>query len=150
MLVDTGAFTSIHPRSRITTSHLSTSKHHLGGARIECYSSRMIPLQRRRFTWDLKVADVKKPILGADFLTAHGLVVCLQWGCLTSNDNEHLVLPCSLHVLSSNGDFSINWIHCLLEEEFHDIAGLPALPAPAARLQGLPHSGNHRNRPHPL
>ena len=60
---------------------------------------------------------MRKPILGADFLTAHGLVEDLQQGCLTSNDDEHLVLPCSLHILSSNGDFSINRIHRLLEEE---------------------------------
>ena len=79
----------------------------------------MIPLQfqSRRFTWDFEIAEVKKPILGADFLMAHGLVVDLQRGCLTSNEDQYLVLPCSLHVLSTNGDFSINRIHRLLEEE---------------------------------
>ena len=66
---------------------------------------------------------MKKPILGADFLTAYGLVVDLQWGVITSNKDQHLVLPCSLHVLSSNSDFSINRIHRLLEEKFRDMAG---------------------------
>ena len=73
--------------------------------------------------WDLEITEVKKPILGADFLIAYGLRVNIQWGCLTSNEDQHLVLPCSLHVLSTNGDFSINRIHCLLEEEFFDVAG---------------------------
>ena len=118
MLVDTGASTSVYPRSRITAGNLSTSKHHLvgaGGARIDCYGSRMIPLQfsRRRFTWDFEVAEVKKPILGADFLTALGLMVDLQRSCLNCNNDQQLVLPCNLHVLSSNGDFSINRIHRL-------------------------------------
>ena len=92
-----------------------------GRVRIDCYGSRMIPLQfsRRRFTRDFEVAEVKKPILGADFLTAHGLMVDLQRGCLTSNDEQQLVLPCDLHVLSSNSNFSINRIHCLLEQFVH-------------------------------
>ena len=68
MLVDTGASTSVFPRSRITSGNLSASRHHLvvaGGARIDCYGSRLIPLQfsRRRYTWDFEVADVRKPII---------------------------------------------------------------------------------------
>lgn len=41
--------------------------------------------QRRRFTLIFEIADVKKPILGADFLTVNGLVVDLQQGCITSS-----------------------------------------------------------------
>ena len=113
MLVDTGASTSVFPRSRITSGNLSASRHHLvgaGGARINCYGSRLIPLQfsRRRYTWDFEVADVKKPILGADFLMAHGLVVDLQRGILTSNEDQHL------QVLSTKGEYSLNRIHRLL------------------------------------
>ena len=103
MLVDTGASTSVFPRSCITSGNLTASRHHLvsaGGARIDCYWSRLIPLQfaRRRYTWDFEVADVKKPILGADFLTAHGLVVDIQRGILTSNEDQHLTIACDLHV----------------------------------------------------
>ena len=76
MLVNTGTSTSVFPRSRIASGNLSASKHHLvgaGGARIDCYGSRMMPLQfiNRKYTWDFEVADVKKLILWADFLTAH-------------------------------------------------------------------------------
>ena len=82
------------------------------------------------------MADVKKPILGADFLTAHSLVVDLQRGCLTSNEDQHLTLPCDLHVLSSKGEFSINRIHRLLKEELPDIAGLEPFyhPPPPSRV----------------
>ena len=46
----------------------------------------MIVLQfpGKPFIWDFEVAEVKKPILGADFLTAHSLVVDLQRDCLIS------------------------------------------------------------------
>ena len=109
MLVNTGASTSVFPHSRITTGTLSATRHHLvgaGGARIDCYGSRLIPLQfaRRRYTWDFEIADVKKPILGADFLTAHGLMVDLQRGVLTSNEDLHLTIPCDLHVLTTKGE----------------------------------------------
>ena len=120
MLIDTSASTSVYPHSCISTGNLSASKHHLvraGGAPIDCYGSRMIPLQfqRRRFTWDFEIVEIKKPFLGADLLIAHGLVVDLKRGCVTSNEDQHLVLPCSLHVLSTSGDFSINRIHRLLK-----------------------------------
>ena len=141
MLVDTGASTSVFPRSRITTGTLSATRHHLvgaGGARIDCYGSRLIPLQfsRRRYMWDFEVADVKKPILGANFLTAHGLVVDLQRGILTSNKDQHLTIACNLHVLSTKGKYSLNRIHRLLEDEFPDVAGVQPFnhPPPAAQV----------------
>ena len=119
------------PQPRIEcprTGNLSASKHHLvgaGRARIDCYGSRMIALQfsGKGFIWDFEVTEVKKPILEADFLTAHSFIVDLQRGCLTSNEDQHLMLPCDLHVLSSSGDFSINKIHHLLEKEFRYVTG---------------------------
>ena len=82
------------------------------------------------------MADVKNPILGANFLTAHGLVVDLQRGILTSNEDQHLTFTCDLHVLSTKGEYSLNRIHCLLEDEFPDVAGLQPFnhPPPAAQV----------------
>ena len=80
----------------------------------------MVPLKFQccRFIWDFEVADMK-PILGVDFLTANGLMVDLQRGVITSNEDQHLLLLCTLHVLSSSGgEFSINRIQRLLEDEF--------------------------------
>ena len=70
---------------------------------------------------------MKNPILGADFLMALSLVVDLQRGCLTSNEDQQLTLPCDLHVLSSKGEFPINRIQRLLEEEFNRRRGAGAL-----------------------
>lgn len=63
---------------------------------MSCYGFRIIQLQfqRRRFTLIFEIADVKKPILGANFLTVNGLVVDLQQGCITSKEDQHLVLHC--------------------------------------------------------
>ena len=140
MLVDTGASTSVFPQSGIASRNLSALKHHLvgaGGAKIHCYGSRMIALQFAvsRYTWDFEVADIKKPILGAVFRMAHSLVVDLQRGCLTSNKDQHLTLPCDLHVLSS--------INGLLETEFRYVVGLEP-------FDHLSQRGYCRHRPHPL
>ena len=59
----------------VRTLPAPSSKHHLVravGARIDCYNSRMIPLQfqRQRYTWAFEIAEVKKPILRSDFLIA--------------------------------------------------------------------------------
>ena len=141
MLVDTGASTSVFPRSKLTTGQHVPTRNHLvgaGGAKIQCYGSRMIPLQfqRRRYTWDFEVADVTKPILGADFLTAHNLVVDVGGACLTSNEYPNLNLPCSLHTLRTSGEYSINRIQRILEHEFPDVAGLQEFesPPPASRI----------------
>ena len=128
---------------------LDASKHHLVGAssaRINCYGSRIIPLQfsRRRFSWDFEIADVNKPILGADFLTAHGLVVDLQRGVLTSYEDQHLTLPCDVHILTTKGKFSINRVQQLLEDEFPDVAGLQPFnhPPPDARVYHTVHTAD--------
>ena len=81
-----------------------------------------MPLQfaNKRYMWDFEVADMNKPILWADFLLAHGLVVDLQRSVLTSNRDLHLTIPCDLHILTTQGEYSINRIQRLLEEEFPD------------------------------
>ena len=72
-----------------------------------------------------------------DFLTAHRLVVDLQRGCTTSNEDPHLVLPCTLHVLSTpGGEYSLNHFQWLLEAEYQDVAGYEPFtnPPPASRI----------------
>ena len=142
MLINTHASTSVYPCSRkplatspprITTS---TELVELG------YAARapmiLLQLQRMRYTWDFEIAEVKKPILGADFLMAHILMVDLQRGCITSNEDQHLVLLYSLHVLSTSGDFFINHIHRLLKEEFRDVAGYESFQNPSTPPRTTP------------
>ena len=88
LLIDTGASTSILPHSCINTGNplplLPASSHHMvstRGACIKSYGSRRtIPLrlQGKRYTWDIEIADMKKAIFGADFLSTYRLTVDLQ------------------------------------------------------------------------
>ena len=64
-------------------------------------------------------------------------MVDLQCGVITSNKDQYLLLPCSLHVLSAHeGEYSINRLHRLLEEEFRDVAGYEPFvyPLPTSRV----------------
>ena len=92
-------------------------------------TARMIPLQfqRRRFTWDMEITNVRKAILGANFLSAQGLTVDLQQACVCSNEDPYLILPCSLHVLDWGN--SVNHFKKILVKKFAVVA--------AARLPDL-------------
>ena len=75
-LVDSGAAISVMPYKwnsfPITSSLVSA-----GGHAIKSWGTRSIPLcfSGRRFLWSFLLADVTKPIIGADFLTANGLCI---------------------------------------------------------------------------
>ena len=79
-LVDTGAEVSVVPPSRAERSHPqeSFSLISANGSKITTYGTRSLTLSlglRRTFRWSLIVADVKQPILSADFLQHFGLTV---------------------------------------------------------------------------
>ncbi|XP_077560446.1 uncharacterized protein LOC144175217 [Haemaphysalis longicornis] len=78
-LVDTGAQVSVLPASRHDRN--SSAVFYLqavNGTRIPVFAQRSLTLNlglRRTFRWIFAVADVRSAILGADFLTKHGLLV---------------------------------------------------------------------------
>lgn len=79
-LVDTGADLCIHPR-RLVRERRTRSRYELYAANnstIATYGFLTLSLNlglRRDFTWRFVVADVAKPIIGADFLSFYGLLV---------------------------------------------------------------------------
>ncbi|BHF74544.1 hypothetical protein SprV_0501763000 [Sparganum proliferum] len=81
-LVDTGAEISVIPPPR--RHHLKPSQFSLQAANcttINTYGQRSLTLDiglRRRLQWVFVQADVKSPIIGADFLTHFGLAVDLK------------------------------------------------------------------------
>nr|VZI15080.1 unnamed protein product [Spirometra erinaceieuropaei] len=81
-LVDTGAEICVIPSPR--RHHLKPSQFSLQTANsttINTYGQRSLTLDigpRRRFQWVFVQADVKSPIVGADFLTHFGLAVDLK------------------------------------------------------------------------
>ena len=77
-LVDTGASISVFPApptSTVSAVKLITAD----GSTVSCSGSRLIPLRfgSTRFEWIFQLAPVSIPILGADFLLHHRLVVDL-------------------------------------------------------------------------
>ena len=79
-LVDTGAEISVIPPSRTERKHQQDdfSLQAVNNTAIATYSRRSLTLDlglRRTFRWVFVVADVKNPILGADFLRHYCLLV---------------------------------------------------------------------------
>lgn len=84
-LIDTGADLCVFPRTHIRR-HLQKTEYSLSAANgtvIPTYGIYEASLDlglRRNFPWRFVIADVSRPIIGADFLTHYGLLVDLQ-GC---------------------------------------------------------------------
>ena len=79
-LVDTGAEVSVIPPSCTDRKHLqgNFTLQAVNNTAIATYGTRSLTLDlglRRTFRWIFVIADVKKPILGADFLRHFGLLV---------------------------------------------------------------------------
>ncbi|GFW43276.1 uncharacterized protein TNCV_1350391 [Trichonephila clavipes] len=80
--VDTGADLSVIPPTQAEKRKPSDFKLEAANSTIiKTYGSKVLKLDlglRRQFTWSFTIADVKKPILGTDFLKHFGLLVDLK------------------------------------------------------------------------
>ncbi|KAJ0169143.1 hypothetical protein K1T71_015309 [Dendrolimus kikuchii] len=80
-LVDSGANVSVLPRWSVRNRQSACEDYRLfaaNGTPIETYGLHSLTLDlklRRSFQWTFIVADVKQPIIGADFLTRYKLVI---------------------------------------------------------------------------
>lgn len=93
-LVDTGAEVSVIPPTRTDRNnrHGNFSLQAVNNTSIATYGIRSLTLNlglRRTFRWVFIIADVKQPILGADFLRHFGLLVDLR-KCRLSDSVTHL------------------------------------------------------------
>ena len=81
-MVDTGAAVGVYPASLrdINGGSHTRSLVAANGSNIATYGTRRmnIRLENQDYTWPFILADVKTPLLGADFLQANGLLVDLQ------------------------------------------------------------------------
>ena len=96
-LVDTGAEVSVYPASLQVrqTQHPSTTLSAANGTSIRTWGKRSISLAlgpKRHYTHEFYIADVTRPILGADFFTTHGLTIDLRGRRLLSLDNISILL----------------------------------------------------------
>ncbi|GBM17723.1 Transposon Ty3-I Gag-Pol polyprotein [Araneus ventricosus] len=82
-LVDTGASISVVPPSSAERCKPKSLLNLLAasGTKINTYGTRNLSLNiglRRIFPWSFIIADVSRPILGADFLTHYGIIIDLK------------------------------------------------------------------------
>ena len=97
-LVDTGAEISVIPPNKSDRHRrsLTFTLQAANGTQIHTYGQRSLTLNlnlRRPYRWIFTVADVKQPILGADFLQHHGLLVDIRHKTIIdSNTNLRTVM----------------------------------------------------------
>ena len=118
-LIDTGAEVSVipvppHERQGI---YSSTSLVAANGSSIKTYGHRRLnfSLGKESYVWNFLVADVKRPILGADFLRSTGLLVDIRGQRLINKETFNSVrlrgqlptgpnAPAALDSIASAGD----------------------------------------------
>lgn len=94
-LVDTGAMISIYPATRQDkyTGKSDVVLHAANGTIIRTYGTRKISLSidAKKYPWEFVIADVKRPLLGADFLSAYSFLVDVK--------GQRLVDSCTFQTL---------------------------------------------------
>ncbi len=110
-LVDTGAEVSVIPPSRTDqcNGQGNLCLRAVNGSAITTFGVRSLTLilgLRRTFRWVFIIADVKQPILGADFLSHFGLLVDMQHGTLSDSTTNLQV-----HGISSTQSSSTGIVH---------------------------------------
>ena len=94
-LVDTGAEVSVVPASEEERQQAPMQKQLVAanGTRIRCYGEKKLRLQvrSRKYEWKFLVAEVRRPLIGADFLTHMSLLVDLK--------NRQLIHPGELNAV---------------------------------------------------
>ncbi|KAG1936440.1 interleukin-1 receptor accessory protein-like 1-A [Pimephales promelas] len=142
-LCDTGAQRSILPASRLdmVADRHGPPMEAANGSPIRTYGTRYVELcfEGQQFGWDFVTAKVAIPLLGADFLCAHGLLVDVK--------NHRLidaVTFCSYTCTLSEAD-SIRLSSMLsASDDFHRLlASFPALTQPTFSASAVKHGVEH-------
>ncbi|GBN94032.1 hypothetical protein AVEN_84868-1 [Araneus ventricosus] len=86
-LVDTGSDISCYPKSYLSEvlKFQGTTLFAANGSHIKTFGSKLLSLDlglQRKLQWPFVIADITKPIIGADFLQQFGLLVDLKKRCL--------------------------------------------------------------------
>lgn len=120
-LVDTGAEDSIIPAQRSDrttppTSYLQAAN----GSRIPVHKSRSLNLGLRRvFRWVFLVADVRRALIGTDFLNHHGLLVDVKSQRLLDTAallSVHGIVPSDSPIVAPTTTVAGNPFACLLQK----------------------------------
>ncbi len=126
-LVDTGAEVSILPATGLDTRTKSSGPPLIAanGSTIKTYGTRKLSLRLgpKSYTWDFVIADVSRPLLGADFLCFHSLLVDLNGRRLVNAATYHSVAlhPSSRSALHLSTISSVDDVYNSLLAEYPEI-----------------------------
>ena len=94
-LVDTGAEMSVIPATREDerTRPLGPCLSAANGSSIKTYGTRTLPIcfASKTYRWTFTIANVSRPLLGADFLRSNSLLVDLKWKRVIEAETYHSV-----------------------------------------------------------
>ena len=142
-LVDTGANVSVIPASKKdqTFQDSEYKLYAVNGAEIKTYGTKTLVLNlklRRVFRWDFIIADVKQPILGADFLGHHHLLVDVRARKLIDQVTELSTVAS----LVSSSQLSLKMLN--VNHPYHDIISkYPDITRPTSFKDPPKHSVVH-------
>ena len=119
-LIDTGADVSVYPASAQDrkTNPPSAPLSAANGTSIKTWGKRNITLEissKKLYTHEFYLADVTRPILGADFFIAHSLIIDLKGKRLLSLDNT------STFLRNSNAELSVAGLSSLPHNAYSDL-----------------------------
>lgn len=142
-LVDTGADLCVVPRKMIRAQH-QPSTYELSaanGTTITTYGTAAMILEfglRREFPWRFVIADVSRPIIGADFLAHYGLVVDLKNGRLVDSLTK-------IATLGQPADCDISTVKTVCgTTEYHALLlRYPDITRPEGRPRTVKHNTKH-------
>ena len=95
---------------------------------------------KREYPWTFIVADVKQPIIGADFLIHYNLLVDLRSRCLRDT-RTGLAIPASL---SSIRPLSLNRVDTVHNEYIKLLGQFPELTRPTTKGETVKHGITHK------
>ena len=152
-LIDTGAAVSVLPKScanRISDADCLPLVA-ANNTTINTYgnSKRVVNVGLRRdYPWTFIVADVQRPIIGADFLIHYNLLVDLRSRCLRDM-RTGLAIPASL---SSIRPLSLNRVDTVHNEYTKLLGQFPELTHPTTKGETIKHGITHKivTKGHPV
>lgn len=140
-LIDTGANISVIPRRGTKLKRTKFNLYAANNTMIPTYGEKMLELDlnlRRSFKWKFTIADVSKPIIGADFLKHHKLLVDVHGRKLIDKETNLATKTSILYYPSS----SIRTIDT--NEKYHNIlAEFPDITRLSSMKETPKHSVEH-------
>ena len=145
-LVDTGAEVSIIPPTVADRNHKpDLGLRAVNGSSIPIYGTRSLTIDlglQRMFRWIFIIADIRTPIIRADFLREYGLLVNLKHGRLLDVTTSLQTNGTISHVVSPSPSFP------QLENAEYDtlLAEFPSVTKPCTSPRPVQHSVTHHIR----